>query len=53
MPRKTIELTSSGKPRRRRMWQRILSGALTGDLLAAIDLAGVPQTVLPGSGEAR
>ena len=53
VPRKTIELTSSGKPRRRRMWQRILSGALTGDLLAAIDLAGVPQTVLPGSGEAK
>lgn len=35
-----IELTSSGKPRRRTMWRRLLAGEIDGPLLASSEHAG-------------
>ena len=35
-----IELTSSGKPRRRSMWRRLLAGETRGPLLASSEPAG-------------
>lgn len=34
VPQSSLDFTSSGKPRRRLMWERVLSGDLTGELLA-------------------
>ncbi|MEO3786698.1 AMP-binding protein [Actinocorallia sp. B10E7] len=34
VPRRTIEVTSSGKPRRRRIWQKVLAGDLPGEVVA-------------------
>jgi hypothetical protein len=45
VPYRSIELTSSGKPRRRRMWQRVLAGELSGEVLAAVDADGEPMAV--------
>lgn len=35
VPQGTLDFTSSGKPRRRLMWERVLTGELSGELLAA------------------
>jgi acyl-CoA synthetase (AMP-forming)/AMP-acid ligase II len=47
VPYRSIELTSSGKPRRRRIWQRILAGELSGELLGALDSEGAPVIAGP------
>jgi len=34
VPQESLDFTSSGKPRRRLMWERVLAGELSGELLA-------------------
>ncbi|MGV9664255.1 AMP-binding protein [Nocardia niigatensis] len=55
-PRGLIRRTSSGKPRRRHMWQLLRDGALEGAVLHAADTpAGQPNSLQPDSaaGESR